>query len=84
MRAGVADPVVLLGAGSGSFGSLAADGVDGGLAVLGEVLDTFNRLEAEAAKERQLRVAQGGEHLRSMSGVGSCLIFAAGDIADVM
>jgi len=63
---------------------LTADGVDSGLAVLGEVFDTFNRLEAEAAKKRQLRIAQGGEHLRGVPRVGSSLIFAAGDIADVM
>ena len=46
--------------------------------VLGEVFDTFNRLEAEAAKERQLRIARRGEHLRSMPGVCSGPIFTAG------
>ena len=52
--------------------------------MLGEVFDSFDRLEAKATKERQLYVAQGGEHLRRMAGVGTHLILAAGDIADVM
>jgi hypothetical protein len=31
--------------------------------VLGEVFEAFGRLDAEAPKERQRRVAQGGENL---------------------
>src|SRR5271165_4356831 len=68
----------------GSFGSLAADGIDGCLTVFSEVFEAFDRLEAEAAKERQGGVAQGSEHLRGMADVGSPLILAAGDITDVM
>src|SRR3954447_17819241 len=70
--------------GAGSFGSLAADGVDGGLAVLGEVFEPFDRLEAEPPQERQRRIAQGGEHLRGVASVGARLILAAGNIADIM
>src|SRR5271166_6690750 len=69
---------------AGSFGSLAADGIDGCLTVFSEVFEAFDRLEAEAAKERQGGVAQGSEHLRGMADVGSPLILAAGDITDVM
>ncbi|MDQ2801585.1 MAG: hypothetical protein M3Y41_02430, partial [Pseudomonadota bacterium] len=43
---------------TGSFGSLGADGVDGGLAVLGEVLEAFDRLETEAPQDGQRGVSQ--------------------------
>src|SRR5271157_483802 len=76
--------IKMLTAPAGSFGSLAADGIDGCLTVFSEVFEAFDRLEAEAAKERQGGVAQGSEHLRGMADVGSPLILAAGDITDVM
>src|SRR3954467_392444 len=69
---------------TGSFGSLAADGVDGGLAVLGEVFEAFDRLEAQPPQERQRRISQGGEQLRGVASVGARLILAAGNIADIM
>ena len=69
---------------SGSFGSLAENHVDCGFAGFGEVFESFDRLETEAAKERQRGVANGGEHLRGVAGVGSRLIFATTDIANVM
>ena len=69
---------------TGSFGSLAENRVDRGLAIFGEVFESFDRLETEAAKERQRGVANCGEHLRGMAGVGSRLIFTATDIANVM
>ena len=70
--------------GAGSFGSLTENHVDGGLAIFGEVFESFDRLETEAAKERQRGVANCGEHLRGMAGVGSRLIFTATDVANVM
>ena len=69
---------------SGSFGSLGENRVDRGLAIFGEVFESFDRLETEAAKERQRGIANCGEHLRGMAGVGSRLIFTATDIANVM
>ena len=38
---------------AGSFGSLSGDGVDSGLAVLGEVFEAFDRGEVEASEQRQ-------------------------------
>ena len=49
------------GLSAGSVGSLANDDVDGGLAVLGEVFEAFDRPEAEVPEQRQHCVAQGGE-----------------------
>ena len=69
---------------AGSFGSPGGNGVDSGLAVLGEVFEAFGWLEAETAQQRQRCVAQGGEDLRGLAGVGSRLALAAGDIADVV
>ena len=69
---------------TGSFGSVFSDGIDSGLSVFGEVLEAFDWPEAEASKECQRGVAQGGERLRGMSGMGACLILAAGHVADVM
>ena len=69
---------------TGSFGSLAENRVDCGLAIFGEVFESFDRLETEAAKERQRGVANRGEHLRGMAGASSRLIFTATDIANVM
>jgi len=69
---------------SGSFGSPAENGVDCGLTAFGEVFEAFDRLETEAAKQRQRGVANRGEHLRGMAGVGSRLIFTATDIANVV
>jgi hypothetical protein len=59
----------------GSFGSLAENHVDCGLAIFGEVFESFDRLETEAAKERPRGVANCGEHLRGMAGVGSRLYY---------
>ena len=68
----------------GSFGSRLSDGIDGVLAVLGEVLEAFDGFEAKAANDRQRGVSQGGERLRSMPGVGPGLILSACDVANVM
>lgn len=68
----------------GSFGSPTKDGVDGFLAVLSEVFDALDRLEAEPAQHCQCRVAQCGERLGCMTGVGASLVFPIGDIADVV
>src|SRR5208282_6084916 len=64
-----------LGLSPGSFGSLAENRVDCGLAVFGEVFESFDRLETKAAKERQRGVANGRQRLRGVAGVGSRLIF---------
>jgi len=66
-----------------SFGSRLSDGVDGLLSVRGEVLEPFDGFEAEATSDRQRGVSQGGEHLRSMTGIGPGLILSACDVADV-
>jgi hypothetical protein len=69
---------------AGSFGSPAEDGVDGFLAVFGEVFDALDRLEAEPAQHCQCRVAQCGERLGRMTGVGAPLVFPVGNISDVV
>jgi hypothetical protein len=61
-----------------------SNGVDGALAVLGEVLETFDGLETEATNDRQCGVSQGGEHLRSVAGIGPGLILSACDVANVV
>ena len=49
-----------------------------------EVLDALHRLESEAAKDGERRVAQSGECLWRMAGVGACLILTVGDVAHVV
>jgi hypothetical protein len=39
--------------------------------VFGEVFEAFDRPKAEAPEQRQHCVAQGGEHLWGISGVGA-------------
>jgi hypothetical protein len=60
------------------------DRVDGALPVFGEVLEAFGGFEAKAANDGQGCISYGGEHLWSMAGVGSGLILAACDVANVM
>ena len=52
--------------------------------MLGEILETLDHLIAEPADDGQHRVAECGEDLRRMSGMGTGLVIAAGDITYVM
>jgi hypothetical protein len=52
--------------------------------MLGEVLEAFGGFEAKATNDRQGCIAECGEYLWSMAGVGPGLIFSACDIANVM
>jgi hypothetical protein len=68
---------------AGSFGSR-PDRLDRLEAVFGEVLETLNHFMAEPTDNGQSCVAERREHLRGMSGMSTCLVLAAGDIAHVM
>lgn len=68
----------------GPFGSPRLNCVDCGQLVFGEVLKAFGHLVAWAAYDGQRGIAEGGEHLWGGPSVGPCLVFAAGDVADVM
>ena len=52
--------------------------------MLGEVLEAFDHLVTQTAYDRQRGIAEGGEYLWSRTDMGPCLVFAAGDVADVM
>jgi len=54
------------------------------LAVFGEVFDAFDGLEAEAANDGKGCVAQCGERLWRVTGVGTRLILPPGNIAHVV
>ena len=68
----------------GSFGSLTPDGLDGCQSVFGEVLEAFDHLEAEPSYEGERGVAASCEHLGGMPGVSAGVVFATGDVANVM
>jgi hypothetical protein len=68
---------------SGSFGSPAEDDIDGLLAVFGEVLNALDRLEPQPPQHCESGVAQGGQRLWGMSGVGTPFIFRVVNIAHV-
>jgi hypothetical protein len=75
---------MILHARPGSFGSPAEDDIDGVLTMFGEVFEALDGLEAEAAQQGQGGIAQGGEHLRGVSGMGARLVLPVGDIAHVV
>lgn len=52
--------------------------------MLCEVFESFDWPIAVAGEDGQRGVAHGGEHLRRMTDVGSRLILAARDVADVV
>src|SRR3954464_2889085 len=68
----------------GSFGSPAGSGVQCGLAVFGEVFESFDELAAGASDDGEHGVAQGGQNLGRRAGAGAALVLAAGDVANVM
>lgn len=53
-------------------------------AVFGEVLVALDGFEAETPDEGQGGVAEGGEDLGSIGGAGAALVFAAGDVANMV
>src|SRR3954453_6295911 len=69
---------------AGSFGSPAGSGVQCGLAVFGEVFESFDGLAAGASDDGEHGVAQRGQNLRRRAGAGAALVLAAGDVANVM
>ena len=52
--------------------------------MFGEVLEAFDHLEAEPSYEGERGVATSCEHLGGMAGVSAGVVFATGDVANVM